>query len=99
MDRAVDGNKGRAKGLTAVIELEGRKTRSCTISVSSLKPIYRRSSDLRPPIGDEFAQIAWGADLGLEGHSVAVAPIYALRDRKNVESEVKQFLGNIGEDI
>ena len=96
MDRAVDGNKGRAKGLTAVIELEGRKTRSCTISVSSLKPIYRRSSDLRPPIGDEFAQIAWGADLGLEGHSVAVAPIYALRDRKNVESEVKQFLGNIG---
>ena len=54
------------KGLSAVMEMEGRKKRSRTVSVASLKPFYRRPSNLRHPIGDEFAQIAWDADLGLE---------------------------------
>ena len=76
------------KGLSAVIEMEGRKKRSRTVSVASLKPFCRRSSDLRHPIADEFTQIVRGADLGLKGDSVAAAPIYTLRDRKEVESEV-----------
>ena len=54
------------KSLSAVIEMEGRKKRIRTVSVASLKPFYRRPSNLRHPIGDEFAQIAWDADLGLE---------------------------------
>ena len=76
------------KGLSAVIEMEGRKKRSRTVSGASLIPFYRRSSDLRHPIGDEFAQIAWGADLRLKGGSVPAAPMYTLTDRKKVESEV-----------
>ena len=46
------------KGLTAVIEMEGRKTRTRTVSMAPLKPFYRRPSDLRHPIEDAFAQIA-----------------------------------------
>ena len=49
--------------------------------------MYKRQ-DLRHPIADEFTQIVRGADLGLKGDSVAAAPIYTLRDRKEVESEV-----------
>ena len=75
------------KGLSAVIEMNGRRKRSRTVSVASLKPFHRRSSDLRHPIGDEFAQIAWGADLGLKGDSVAAAPMYTLIDRKQMVSE------------
>ena len=76
------------KGVSTVIEMEGRKKRSRTVSVVSLKPFYRRSSDMRHPIGDEFAQIAWGADLGLKGDSVAAAPMYTLIDRKKMEIDV-----------
>ena len=57
------------------------------MSVASLKPFYRHSSDLRHPIGDEFAQIAWGADLGLKGDSVVSAPMYTLTDRRKIESD------------
>ena len=75
------------KGLSAVIEMDGRKKRSRSVSVASLKPFYRHSSDLRHPIGDEFAQIAWGADLGLKGDSVVSAPMYTLTDRRKIESD------------
>ena len=75
------------KGLSEVREMEGRKKRSRTVLVASLRPFYRRSSDLRHPKGDEFAQIAWGADSGLKGDSVAAAPMCTLIDRK-VESDV-----------
>lgn len=50
----------------------------------SLKPFYRRSSDLRHPIGDGIAQIAWGADLGLKGDSIAAGPMYTLIYRREV---------------
>ena len=59
------------------------------MSVASLKPSYRRSSDLRHPIGDDFAQIAWGADLGLKGDYVAAAPMYTPIDRKEAVSEAR----------
>ena len=52
--------------------------------MASLKPIYRRSSDLRHPIEDEFAQIAWGADFGPRGDSGAAAPMYTLVDRSTM---------------
>ena len=45
------------------------------MTVASLKPFDRRSSDLRHLIGDEFAQIAWGADLRLKGDSIAAKAI------------------------
>ena len=55
------------EGLSVVIEMEGRTTRSRAASAASLKPFYMRPSDLRHPIEDEFAQMVWGADLGSEG--------------------------------
>ena len=51
------------KGLSAVLKIERRNGRSRTVSVASRTPVYSRSSDLKHPIGDDFAQIAWGADL------------------------------------
>ena len=62
------------EGLSVVIEMEGRATRSRTVSTASLKPFYTRPSDLRHPMEDEFAQLAWGADLGLGGLSTTAAP-------------------------
>ena len=50
--------------------------------MASLKPFHRRSSDLRHPIEDEFAQIARGADFGRRGDSVAAAPMYMLMDKR-----------------
>ena len=64
----------------------GRKTRTTTVFMASLKPFCRRSSDLRHPIEDDFAQIARGADVGLRGNSVAAAPMYTLMDRRTIVS-------------
>ena len=74
------------EGLSVVIEMEGRATRSRTVSTASLKPFYTRPSDLRHPMEDEFAQLAWGADLGLGGLSTTAAPMYTLLDRRRVVS-------------
>ena len=60
--------------------------RSRTVSTCSLKPFYTRPSDLRHPMEDEFAQMAWGADLGLEQQSPTAAPMYTLLDRRRVVS-------------
>ena len=73
-------------GLSAVIEMEGRKARTRRVSMASLQLFYRRSSDLRHPIEDELAQIAWGADFGLRGDSVAAAPMHTLMDRRKMVS-------------
>ena len=74
------------KGFSAVIEMERRKTRTRTVSMASLKPLCRRPSDLRHPMEDEFAQIAWGTDFGLRGDSAAAAPMYTLMDRRTIVS-------------
>ena len=74
------------EGLSFVIEMEGRATRSRTVSTASLKPFYPTPSDLRRPMKDEFAQVAWGVDLGLEAHSITAAPMYTLLDRRRVVS-------------
>ena len=57
------------EGLSVVIEMEGRATRSRTVSAALLRPFYTRRSDLRHPMEDKFAQRAWGADLELGGCS------------------------------
>ena len=57
------------EGLVVVIEMEGRTTRSRILCAASLKPFYTRPSDLPHPMENEFAQMAWGADLGLGGYS------------------------------
>ena len=51
------------KGFSAVIEMERRKTRTRTVSMASIQPFYRHSSDLQHPIEDEFAQICMGRRL------------------------------------
>lgn len=38
-------------------------------------------------MGDEFAQIAWGTDLGLKEDAVVAAPMYTLIDRRSVVSD------------
>ena len=72
------------EGLSVILEVEGRTTRSRTVSDASLKPFYTRPSDLRHAMEDQFAQVAWGADLGLGGHSTTAAPMYTLLDRRRV---------------
>lgn len=75
--------------LSAVMEMDGRKKRWYTVSVASLKTLfYALASDMRHTIGGEFAQIAWGADLGHKGDSVTAAPMYTMIDGKNVKREV-----------
>ena len=74
------------EGLSVVIEMEGRTPRSRTVSTTSLKPFYVRPADLRHPMEDEFAQMAWGADLGLGADSTTAAPMYTLLDRRRVIS-------------
>ena len=74
------------EGLSVVIEMEGRTMRSRTVFSASLKPFYTRPSDLRHPTEDEFAQMAWGPDVGFEGQSTTAAPMYTLLDRRRVVS-------------
>ena len=54
------------EGRSVIIEMEGAITRSRTVSAASLKPFYMRLSYLRHSMEDEFAQMAWRADLGSE---------------------------------
>ena len=54
------------KGLSVIIEREGRATRSTALSTASVKPFYARPSNIWHPKEDEFVQV-WGAEiLGLE---------------------------------
>ena len=55
------------EGRSVVIEMEGRTTRSRTVSAASLYPFYMWLCDLRHSKEDEFAFMAWVADLGSEG--------------------------------
>ena len=48
------------EGLSVVIEMEDRSTRTTTVSTASLKPLYTTPSDLQQPMEDELAQMAWG---------------------------------------
>lgn len=57
------------EGLSVDIEMDSRATRYRTAYTASLKPFYTGPSDLRHPMEDEFAQVAWGADLKLGGLS------------------------------
>lgn len=51
--------------LGVIIVIKGRATRSRTVSTVCLKPFDTKTSGRRHPLEDEFAQFAWGADLGL----------------------------------
>lgn len=74
------------EGLSVVTEMGGRATRSRTVSTASLKPFYTRPSDLRHPMEYGFAQMTWGAGLGLGGYSATVSLTYTLLDRRRVVS-------------
>ena len=54
-------------GLSVVTGMEGKTTRSRTISAASLKPFHTRPSDLQHPMEEKFAQVVWEANLGSEG--------------------------------
>ena len=66
--------------------MEGRAARSSIVSTASVKPFYVMASALQHPMEDEFAQVAWSADLRLEGHLTIAAPMYTLLDRRRVVS-------------
>ena len=55
------------EGLSVLIEIKGKMTRSKMIFAASLKPFYTWPSDLRHLKEDVFAQKAWVPDLGSEG--------------------------------
>ena len=61
------------KVLNAVIEMEGRKTRTGAVSMTSLKPFYTE-------------QIAWGSGFGLKGDTVAAVTVYMLMGRRTIVS-------------
>ena len=66
------------------VTMQGRKIRRRVVSASCVKAFHVRPVDLRHKFEDEFAILAWRADLGLNGVSTAAAPLYTLFDRRAV---------------
>ena len=73
-------------GLTIEVVMEGRSTQICHVSPKCIKPFHARPPDLRHPLADEFAQLAWSADIGPTTPSLVAKPLYTLYDRRNVTS-------------
>ena len=61
--------------------LRGRRERVRCAAASHIKPYHLRPPQLRHDFGDEYAQFAWGPDLGLAAASTLASPIYTLVDR------------------
>ena len=61
---------------------DGSEEKTIPHGARSLKPFYKRSSNLRHTVGDKLARLAWGADLGLKGGSDAAAPMYTLIEER-----------------
>ena len=66
--------------------MEGKSTRTRHVSPGGIKPFHIRPPDLRHPLADEFAQLAWSADFRRATPSVVAKPLYTLCDRRNVTS-------------
>ena len=52
---------------------------------ANIKVFHERPERLRHDSEEEFAHIAWGADLGLAGTSTVAVSLYTLTDRHAVE--------------
>ena len=66
--------------------MSGRRTRRRTVSAAHVKTFYLRPEHLRHAFEDEFAHLAWGADLELAHTSTGAVPLYTLTDRQSVGS-------------
>ena len=62
-------------GISYQAAMSGRWTRSTTISAANMKAFHVRPRHLRDAFEDEFAHLAWGADLGLADTSTVAAPL------------------------
>ena len=54
------------------------------VSAANIKVFHERPTHMTHDFEDEFAHLAWGADLGLGSTSTVVVPLYTLNDRKAV---------------
>ena len=73
-------------GISYQVTMSGRRIRRRTVSAAYIKAFYLRPEHLRHAFEDEFAHLAWGADLGLADTSTVAVPLYMLTDRQAVGS-------------
>ena len=52
-------------GISYQVTMSGRRIRRRTVSAAHIKAFYLRPEHLRHAFGDEFAHLAWAANLGL----------------------------------
>ena len=73
-------------GISYQATMSGRRIRRRTVSAANIKTFHLRPERLRHAFEDEFAHLAWGADLGLADTSTVAVPLYTLTDRQAIES-------------
>ena len=66
-------------GISYQVTMSGRRIRRRTVSAAYIKAFYLRPEHLRHAFEDEFAHLAWGADLEFADISTVVVPLYTLR--------------------
>ena len=62
--------------LTYQASLRCRRIRGRTVPAANIKIFHERPERFRHDFEDEFARLAWAADLGLAGTSAVAAPFY-----------------------
>ena len=73
-------------GISYQVTMSGRRIRRRTVSAAYIKAFYLRPEHLRHAFENEFAHLAWGADLELEDTSTVAVPLYTLTDLQAVGS-------------
>ena len=61
------------------VTMSVRRIRMRTVSAAHIKAFYLRPEHVRRAFEDEFAHLAWGADLEFADISTVVVPLYTLR--------------------
>ena len=64
--------------------MSGCRIRGKVVSAANIKVFHERPEHMRHEFEDEFAHLAWGADLGLGITSTVAVSLYTLTDRKAV---------------
>ena len=70
--------------LSFSVQLNGRRIRQRKVAAADIKPCHVRPDELRLAFKDEYAHLAWSADLGLADTSVVAVPLYTLVERRVV---------------
>ena len=71
-------------GLSYQATMSGRRIRGRVVPAANIKVFLKRPEHMRPDFEDEFAHLAWGANLGLGSTSTVAEPLYTLTDRNAV---------------